>query len=71
MKFRIKVPGKFTNNNLYGASYYAVSKDGLLNVVGINVPDQIKKRYNFIFDDELAVKYELNGLPREVGEQSE
>lgn len=66
MKFRIKVPGKFINNNLYGASYYAITKDGRLNIVGIDAPDQIKRRYNFLFDEALAAKYELAGLPQEV-----
>ncbi|WP_338231016.1 hypothetical protein [Lactiplantibacillus paraxiangfangensis] len=66
MKFRIKVPGKFVFNNLYGASYYAIAKDGELSIVGIDAPEQIKKRYNFLFDDELASKYGLAGLSKEV-----
>lgn len=64
-KFRVKVPGKFEMNPIYGQDYYAINnKHGDLNVVGIDASERITRQYNFDFDEETAKEFEIYQLPR-------
>lgn len=68
-KFSIPLVGKFTTSVVYGKSYYALDKKDQLNLVGIDTPDRIKKRYSFEFDEDTAVKYGIDKLPRTEAQQ--
>lgn len=66
-KFMIPVPGKFPESQ-FGKNYYSVTKSGDLAIVGIKASDAVKRRYSLWFTEEMAIKQQLDYLPREWGD---